>query len=48
MAATARAQGFPEFADWFDRLARAERNHAERFRRGIEAVQRLDRDSSGG
>jgi rubrerythrin len=38
MAATAREEGFPEIADWFERLAKAEHNHAERFRRGLESV----------
>jgi rubrerythrin len=38
MAATARQEGFPEIADWFERLAKAERNHAERFRTGISSV----------
>ena len=36
MAATAREDGFPEIADWFERLAKAEHNHADRFRRGLD------------
>jgi rubrerythrin len=39
MAATAREEGFPEIADWFDTLAKAEHNHAERFRRGLDATR---------
>jgi rubrerythrin len=38
MAATARQEGFPEIADWFETLAKAERNHAERFRRGLASL----------
>ena len=34
MAETARAEGFPEIADWFERLAKAEHNHSDRFRGG--------------
>ena len=33
MAATAREEGFPEIADRFETLAKAEHNHADRFRR---------------
>jgi rubrerythrin len=39
-AATARAEGFDEIAEWFDTLAGAERSHAERLRRGLEALER--------
>jgi rubrerythrin len=31
MARTAREEGFPEIAEWFERLARAEKSHAGRF-----------------
>jgi len=31
MAGTAPDEEFPDIAEWFDRLAKAERNHAERF-----------------
>ena len=44
MAATAREEGFPDIADWFDRLARAERNHAERFQRGIHSLREAEKD----
>jgi rubrerythrin len=39
MAATAREEGFPEIADWFERLAKAEHNHADRFRRGLDSTR---------
>ena len=38
-AKTAREEGFEEIADWFATLARAEKTHAGRFKRGLEAVQ---------
>jgi len=44
MAATARADGFPELAVWFETLAKAERNHAERFRRGIAALREAEKE----
>jgi len=44
MAATARAEGFPDIADWFDRLAKAERNHAERFQRGLHPLREAEKD----
>lgn len=44
MAATARAEGLPEIADWFETLVKAEHNHAERFRRGIGSVQGMERE----
>jgi rubrerythrin len=44
MAATARAEGFPEIADWFETLIKAERNHAERFRRGAASVREVERE----
>ena len=44
MAATARAEGFPEIASWFDTLVRAERNHAERFQRGMTSVRAIEKE----
>jgi rubrerythrin len=41
MARTAREEGFPEIAEWFDRLARAERSHAARFTRGLDGLREL-------
>ena len=38
MAQTARAEGFDEIADWFEMLAKAERSHANRFRRALDAL----------
>lgn len=39
MAATAREEGFTEIAEWFDRLTKAESNHAARFQRGLDAIR---------
>ena len=41
MARTAREEGFPEIAEWFETLARAERSHAGRFAKGLEALKEL-------
>lgn len=38
MAATARAEGLPEIADWFETLAKAEKNHAARFTQGLKSL----------
>jgi rubrerythrin len=35
MAKTAREEGFPEVADWFETLAKAERSHAGRFNKAL-------------
>ena len=37
-AATARAEGFIEIADWFESLARAEAGNADRLRDGLAAL----------
>jgi rubrerythrin len=37
-AKTAREEGFDEIADWFETLARAEKSHAGRFQKGLDAV----------
>ncbi|MCL6595258.1 MAG: rubrerythrin family protein [Firmicutes bacterium] len=37
-AKTAREEGFDEIADWFETLARAEKSHAGRFQRGLDAI----------
>src|SRR6185503_17635086 len=39
MAETARAEGFTEIADWFETLARAEKNHAARFTLGLKSIR---------
>jgi rubrerythrin len=37
-ARVAREEGFPEIADWFETLARAEKSHAGRFTKGLESL----------
>ena len=37
MAKTAREEGFEEIADWFETLAKAERSHANKFTKTLEA-----------
>jgi rubrerythrin len=37
MAKTAREEGFPEIADWFETLAKAERAHAGKFQKALDA-----------
>mgnify|MGYP000355471217 CR=1 FL=1 len=39
MAKTAREEGFDEIADWFETLAKAERSHANRYQKALEALQ---------
>ena len=39
MARTAREEGFPEIAEWFETLARAERSQAGRFAKGLEGLE---------
>jgi rubrerythrin len=41
MAKTARDEGFPDVADWFETLAKAERSHAGRFTKGLEGLKEL-------
>lgn len=38
MARMARREGFEEIADWFDILVKAERAHANRFQRALDAL----------
>lgn len=38
MAKTARDEGFEEIADWFETLAKAEKSHAGRFQRALDAI----------
>ena len=40
MAKKAREEGFPEIAEWFETLARAEKSHAGRFAKLLEAVKK--------
>jgi rubrerythrin len=37
-ARTARDEGFEEIAEWLETLARAEKSHAGRFSKGLDAV----------
>ena len=39
MAKTAREEGFDEIADWFETLAKAEKSHAGKFQKTLEALQ---------
>ena len=39
MAKAAREEGFPEIAEWFETLAKAERSHAGRFTKGLEGLK---------
>src|SRR5437016_13667308 len=38
MAKAARDEGFDEIADWFETLAKAEKSHAGRFQRALDAL----------
>ena len=39
MAKTAREEGFDEIADWFETLAKAEKSHAGKFKRTLDAYK---------
>jgi rubrerythrin len=39
MARVAHEEGLPELADWFERLTRAEKNHAARFAEGLRSIR---------
>ena len=39
MAATAKEEGFDEIADWFETLAKAERSHANRFKKALDTLE---------
>ena len=39
MARTARDEGFEEIADWFETLAKAEKSHAGKFQRTLDAYK---------
>jgi len=41
MAKIAREEGFLEIAEWFETLAKAERSHAGRFNKALEALKEL-------
>ena len=38
MAKSARDEGFDEIADWFETLAKAERSHANKFAKALDAL----------
>ena len=38
MAKSAREEGFDEIGDWFETLAKAERSHANRFQKALDAL----------
>ena len=38
MAKSAREEGFDEIADWFETLAKAERSHASRYQKALDAL----------
>lgn len=38
MAKAAREEGFEEIADWFATLAKAERSHANRFKKALDSL----------
>ena len=38
MAKAARDEGFEEIADWFETLAKAERSHANRYQKALDAL----------
>jgi rubrerythrin len=37
-AKTARQEGLPELAEWFETLAKAEKSHAGRFTKGLQRI----------
>jgi len=39
MGKSARDEGFEEIADWFETLAKAERSHANRFQKSLDALE---------
>ena len=38
VAKNAREEGFPEIADWFETLAKAEKSHAGRFQKMLDSI----------
>jgi rubrerythrin len=40
-AKTAREEGLPELAEWFETLAKAEKSRAARFRKGLDNLGTL-------
>ena len=46
-ARTARDEGLEELAEWFETLAKAEKSHAGRFNKGLQAVAGKDPADAG-
>jgi len=40
MDKTARDEGLDEIADWFETLAKAEKSHAGRFQKALDALDK--------
>ncbi len=47
-AKTARDEGLAELAEWFETLAKAEKSHAGRFNKGLQAVSGKDPADAAG
>ncbi len=41
MARSARDESFPEIAEWFETLAKAEKSHAGRFQKALDGLETL-------
>ena len=41
MARSARDENFPEVAEWFETLAKAEKSHAGRFQKALDTLEKL-------
>ena len=41
MAKDARSEGFPDIAEWFETLAKAEKSHAGRFQKALDTLPKL-------
>ena len=48
MARTAREEGFEEIAEWFETLAKAEKSHAGRFQKALDALTEQHRPADQG
>jgi rubrerythrin len=48
MAKSARDEGFDEIADWFETLAKAERSHANRCQKALDALVDSEPESFSG
>lgn len=47
-AKTARDEGLAELAEWFETLAKAEKSHAGRFNKGLQAISGKDPADAAG